>query len=154
MFIEVFTNWYKNKMLAKYHVSCKTITALDWERIHEKKTFEPLLKRGKLDSYALQAYELVSDSIIDEFGTSDNFKLYLAKKSKIELMYLKQQETGDFSSSLLIEVQEAELEKLKKVEGKSDVWRSILSIEKNMGVKINGSITLFEFYQYSKFLSQ
>lgn len=127
---------------------------LVWIQCYEENDLSGLLKHGKLDMYAAQAYEILQDQLVDTFGISTDFLKILKLSIRIEEMYAKQIKTGDKSNQLLINIAEFELEKLKNVPVKSDLYDSLVYIESALGFKLNPKeITVFDFYKYSKFVA-
>jgi hypothetical protein len=131
---------------------------IGWSEIYETENFAPLLKNrtyGKVGRYAPLAFTKIQDELIDNFGISNDYKNILRKRIKIELLYLHQFKTKDKSNQLLIEIEEAEIEAIKKTFKKSDIHMSIIAIEKAMGIKIaHNELTIYDFYKYTKYLMQ
>ena len=67
------------------------------------------------------------------------------------MLYADQIETGDRSTGWKIEMLELDNAELSNKQTKTDLFESIIAIEKNMGFKIDPKkLTVFEFYKYSK----
>jgi acyl carrier protein len=93
----------------------------------------------------------LQDEIIDTFGVNQDFIKIKNKKKQIELLYCEQIRTGDLSTGWKIEMLELDIEDLQNRQIKSDLYESIIAIEKHLGFKINPKeLTVFQFYKYSK----
>ena len=146
--------WFESYCLRKYYTSIKELPIVRFAEIYDTESYEPLLKHGKIDRFAQIAYEKLESDLVDIFGVSQEFKTIINKRIVIELMYLKQVETGDTSNQLLIDVEESELAALRKSQGKSDIYMAIASLASKGFVIDPEKLTVFQFYKYTKYLTQ
>ena len=147
--------WLKSKYeafrLQKYYLSIKELPMYNWITLSEENDIKQLSKTGTVCKRVQQVYEKLQDEIIDTFGVNQDFIKIKNKKKQIELLYCEQIRTGDLSTGWKIEMLELDIEDLQNRQIKSDLYESIIAIEKHLGFKINPKeLTVFQFYKYSK----
>lgn len=130
-------------------MSIKEIPMQKWIDIYENKSFEPLLKKGKLCKRALDVYERLKDELIDNFGANDQYLKVLQNKINIELKYIEQIKTGDRSNQIFIDILEIQNKELLAKQGENtDLYDATIAMEEFYKREIDLSkITVFMFYK-------
>ncbi len=142
------------KQLEKYYTSIKEMPMYNWISIFEYMDLKFLLKSGEPCEHAPHVYQLLQDQLVDAFGISDDFLTILRNKLKIESYLADQILTGNKSNQIFIEMLEIDNGELRAAESKSDLYDSIIPIEKYMGFKLDPkTITVYEFHNYSKHIA-
>jgi len=144
---QVYDNW----MLSKYYLSIKDVPMYNWITLYENEDFTQLSKTGKICKRVTNVYEKLQDEIIDNFWINEDFLKVLKNKIRIELLYADQIETGNKSNQWKIEMLEIDNDMLSNQKTKSDLYESIIAIEKYLGVsKDPKQLTVYQFYKYSQ----
>lgn len=126
----------------------------NWISLTEENDFSFLSKTKKICKRASKVYEKLHDQLINEFGVNEDFLRILKNKIKIELYYCSQIETGDKSNQIFIDILEIQNNDLISKQTKTDLYESIIAIEKIMGFKVDvKKISVFDFYKYSRTIS-
>lgn len=141
--------------MRKYYTSIKEMPIGRWSDFLDTGELKHFLKKGRLDRFAIVAYQNLNDQLIDSFGISDNYMNILKETANIEAMYARQIRTGDRSNRLLIDVAEIELERMKAAQPKGDFMDSVVYIEKEMGFPLDPEkTTVYAYYNYSRYLAR
>lgn len=143
------------KDLEKYYTSIKEMPMYNWISIFEFLDLSFLLKeKGELCEHAEYVYKKLQDELVDHFGISEDFLRILQNKSRIESYYADQIITGRKTNQVFIEILEIENEQIDSKKTKSDIFSSIIPIEKYMGFRFDPKvITVFEFHSYSNYVA-
>lgn len=129
----------------------------NWVCFSEKGEIKFLLKDidRSICRYGIMAYESIQDDLIDTFGISQDYKKILETKVRIERMYAKMYVNNDRSLKLLITQEERELELMERPKTTTDMYESLLQIEKLQGVRYPvKEITVYDYYKLAKLVSK
>ena len=154
-----FRKKYKEYCLNKYHTSIKDLLLVSWIGLLTEKDLKYLLKdkKKKVDKYALDVYLSIQNQVVDEFGVGKEFLSELKNEVKIQLLYIKQVQTGDMTTQIHIDRLKDKVDQIRqsKKEGVVDVFESIIHLEKSLGFKLDpNTMTVFQFYKYADVLSK
>jgi hypothetical protein len=127
----------------------------NWLNIYEQHNLTYLSKTRKLCKRAEGVYYRMVDELVDEFGVSEDYLRLQSNKVKIEMYYNDQIHTGDYSNQPFIEILEIDNQELESENSKSDLFDSVISIEKNLGFKLDyKTMTVYEFHKYGAFIEK
>ncbi len=139
----------------EYYNSIKDIPLIKWVEIHEKNNLLPLVKSGNIDSRCQEVYEKLQDEFLNIFGISNEYAKALRLKIQIALLENRMLCKGENALGLQIKTLESQLKTLEVPKSKTEVFDSIIGIEKHMGFKVNyQTITVYEFYKYAEHIKK
>jgi len=148
-------NKYEKRYLAKYYLSIRELPLSNWDEFCETSNPVFLSKTGKICKRVHKVFEKLQDELIDTFGISHDYRKILEIKIKIELLYTKVVIDGDRTRLIFIEKLEQQLEDLEATKPKQSLMQSILQVNQHFNFKIDPkTTTVFEFYNYVKFVSE
>lgn len=140
--------------LNKYYNSIREIPMYSWINIYEESNLKHISKTGKVCKRAESVYYKMIDELVDNFGVSEDYLRLQSNKVKIEFYYADQIQSGDYSNQVFIEILEIDNQELETQNTKSDLFDSVISIEKNMGFKMDyKTMTVYEFHKYGLFIT-
>lgn len=126
----------------------------NWINFYENNDPKYLSRTGKVCKRINKVYEGLQAELIDNFGISPQFKAILENNIKITLLKTEIALKGDRTRQIFIDKLIQKNEELEATNPKSDLAENIIAIEKHMGFRIDPkTITVFDFYKYSKFVS-
>jgi len=126
----------------------------NWISIFEENDLTYLSKSGKLYDDSKLVYKDMTRQLIDVTGVSKNYENILNNQLKIELLTTQQLLAGGISKQTFIDILKHKTEELEGRHNKADLYHTVMSIEQNMGFRLNPrELTVFEFYKYIDFLS-
>ena len=127
-----------------------------WQKVHETQDVTYLLvKREKIGAKILKvlqaAWEKIYDEYLSEFGFSEAFLSIKRKELHIAQMQMEMILTGDRSLQTFIEIEQQEVEEMKRALGKVNFLDSKKAIEYRFKFQISMKETsIKEFYNYLK----
>jgi hypothetical protein len=145
---------YENWRLSKYYNGIRETPMYNWVMLYEEKDFSYLSKSGKLCKRVANVYEKINDQLIDTFGINEDLLKVLNNKTRIEILYAEQVETGDRSNQIYIDILEIETAEMQSQQTKTDFYQQTFEIQKHVPYRIDlKAITMFEYYTQMKIIA-
>lgn len=102
----------------------------------------------KILGQCMAAFKKVYANYLDEFGVSDQLQDIIVKENEIMVLKIDLSLTGDQFLNTMIQIREAELTELKKI-NTTKTNTAKIAIEKWLGFRINErEVTVREYYDY------
>lgn len=125
----------------------------NWISVFEENDLSYLSKSGRLYDDSKLIYKDMTRQLIDLAGVSKDYEKILDNKLKAEVYMAEQLQSGGLSKQTFIDILNHETKQLEGQHNKADLYHTVMSIEKNMGFRINPrDITVLEFYKYIDYL--
>lgn len=140
----------------KHYKSLKEISIKNWWEVMEGK-LENLIIEGNYTNVELVAiYEMLMQEYLDNFGTTEDYKLFLTRKLDYALALSEYVEEQSDHKKMLLEMAKIDFQEFMKVANRKDekpqsLESLMMLVEKKMGFQINENImSAFKFYTYLK----